>query len=297
MLQILSRERERPKIIDTFLYNGEPALQLRLEMLNNVVDEFVIVEAATTFSGVPKPFLFTDQHAALLEPYRHKVTIIIVKSFPEPSDADLRDLRSRSYINEQSAPSWFREQHQRDLIAPYVAERYKGQQYVVLVCDADEIPNPDVLHRMRSSVDLYHALDVPTAMVMRMFYYNFSWLRFQHWPMAFAVNDQGLQAIQGKLAITRLLQMQHIDAAGWHLCYFFNAEGVARKLRSYSHTEYSGEKFTDVAMIRRCLREGCDILNAGSDTEDETRPFDDISSLPIELQNFQKQIMFLQEYS
>eukprot|EP00611_Tribonema_gayanum_P019278 TRINITY_DN3307_c0_g1_i3.p1 TRINITY_DN3307_c0_g1~~TRINITY_DN3307_c0_g1_i3.p1 ORF type:complete len:298 (+),score=24.95 TRINITY_DN3307_c0_g1_i3:153-1046(+) len=197
------RTPREPKIIDAILYNGEPSLQLRLELLGDVVDEFLVVEAATTFSGLAKPFLYTDRHASVLEPYRHKLTVMIVDSFPEPSEDDLKRLQSRYWTSEDSVLSWFREQYQRDLIAPYVADKYKDQPFVLLVCDADEIPHPHVVQHMRRSPELYRTLETPTALQMSMFFYNFKWLRDHPWMSAFAVNDQGLRAIHGQLSVTR----------------------------------------------------------------------------------------------
>ncbi|KAG5187732.1 glycosyl transferase [Tribonema minus] len=262
----LPRLSLQPKIIDAILYNGEPSLQLRLELLGDVVDEFLVVEAATTFSGLAKPFLYTDRHASVLEPYRHKLTVMIVDSFPEPPEDDLKRLLPRYWTSEDSVLSWFREQHQRDLIAPYVTDKYKDQPFVLLVCDADEIPQPHVVQHMRRSPELYHTLETPTALQMSMFFYNFKWLRDHPWMSAFAVNNRGLRAIHGQLSVTRQQPIQYIPAAGWHLSYFTNAIDIARKLKSFSHTEFSGDSYTDLAMVQKCLKEGCNMLMPGPDS-------------------------------
>ncbi len=49
-----------PKIIDSFMFNDElfPILDLRLNILNPVVDHFVICEANVNQRGVPKPYYF-----------------------------------------------------------------------------------------------------------------------------------------------------------------------------------------------------------------------------------------------
>jgi beta-1,4-mannosyl-glycoprotein beta-1,4-N-acetylglucosaminyltransferase len=47
------------QIIDVVTFNGEmDLLEIRLNVLNEYVDQFIIVEAPTTFSGKPKPLYF-----------------------------------------------------------------------------------------------------------------------------------------------------------------------------------------------------------------------------------------------
>ena len=74
------------KIIDLFIYNGEPIVELRLQYLAAAVDEIVVVESRLTFSGRPKPQLFIERDAHLFQQYQH-VTALIIDSYPEPDEA------------------------------------------------------------------------------------------------------------------------------------------------------------------------------------------------------------------
>ena len=88
-------ESERVKIIDLFIYNGEPIAELRLQYLAPIVDEVVIVESRLTFSGHPKPQLFMERDAQLFRRYQH-VTALIIDAYPEPDEAWLaRQARNR----------------------------------------------------------------------------------------------------------------------------------------------------------------------------------------------------------
>ena len=58
------------KVIDLFIYNGEPVVELRLPYLGPYVDEIVVVEGRTTFSGRAKPQLFVERDAGLFAPYK-----------------------------------------------------------------------------------------------------------------------------------------------------------------------------------------------------------------------------------
>ena len=49
------------KIYDGFLfYNELDLLEIRLNVLNDVVDHFILIESSVTHSGQPKSFIFED---------------------------------------------------------------------------------------------------------------------------------------------------------------------------------------------------------------------------------------------
>ena len=72
----------RMKIIDCFIfYNELDMLTYRLNILNDVVDYFVLVESNHTFVGKEKP-LFYNENKHLFEKFNHKIIHIIVNDFP-----------------------------------------------------------------------------------------------------------------------------------------------------------------------------------------------------------------------
>jgi hypothetical protein len=78
----LQRRKRIPRIIDGFLFNDEiTLLRIRLAELYDVVDQFILVEAAQTHKGDPKPMLF-ERHKAQLERFLPKITHVPVLHFP-----------------------------------------------------------------------------------------------------------------------------------------------------------------------------------------------------------------------
>lgn len=61
-------------IIDCIMYNGEPILQARLEMLNDFIDRFYITESLVTHSGQKKEKLFMEINSDFFKPYKNKIT-------------------------------------------------------------------------------------------------------------------------------------------------------------------------------------------------------------------------------
>jgi len=70
--------RKKIKIYDAFLFFNElDLLEIRLNILNEYVDYFVIVEAVETFSGLPKK-LFYEENKARFEKFKHKIIHYVV---------------------------------------------------------------------------------------------------------------------------------------------------------------------------------------------------------------------------
>ena len=70
------------KIIDCFIfYNELDMLTYRLNILNDIVDYFVLVEATHTFIGKEKPLFYQD-NKHLFEKFNHKIIHVIVDDFP-----------------------------------------------------------------------------------------------------------------------------------------------------------------------------------------------------------------------
>jgi hypothetical protein len=124
------------KIIDYFTYyNAKEILELRIKLLYDQVDEFIIVDANYTHSGQPKPYL-CNQHIEELGLPRDKIRVIETDLSPEviggPSYFDLcmnPELKIGS-----------RERIQRDYINSILDEF--DDDCVFIVSDSDEIINP-----------------------------------------------------------------------------------------------------------------------------------------------------------
>jgi beta-1,4-mannosyl-glycoprotein beta-1,4-N-acetylglucosaminyltransferase len=277
------------KIIDTILYNGEPILELRLKLLYDLVDEFVIVEARTTHSGVRKDELYIDKHAARLLEFDAKLTRVIIESFPEPTELWISKQAERPYIATSGFDHWYRENYQRDAAAEHMISKYANERYIVIVCDADEIPKPSVVQALRG---MYADLDPPVALSMQMFYYNFAWTIAEPWEAAYVVNNMGFT----KYPLTEMRSAgnnRKISNSGWHASNFYDTGGLIRKLQSFAHQELNVEQYTNEQHVRRCIRDGIDLFGR----EIEHWQAHDIQSLPAEVQQFHTDLLFLQEYS
>ncbi|WP_449222092.1 N-acetylglucosaminyltransferase [Tistrella mobilis] len=118
------------RIYDCFLFDGEfVMLAHRIAELDGVVDQHVLVEGAQTMQGAPKPLAWAEARASrpdLAARIRHI-------SLPRLGPAD--------------SSGWDREAFQRN--AAVFALQDARPDDLVLILDVDEIPDPELLRRLK----------------------------------------------------------------------------------------------------------------------------------------------------
>jgi len=145
------------KIYDIFtFYNELDLLELRLEMLNDCVDHFVIIECVETFSGKPKP-LYYEENKQRFAKYHHKIIHHITYDPPKSFD----DLRARildpnsdelmkqiciQALTSSNVPAgelhWLKEFYQKENIRRALVGLEDDD--ICFITDLDEIWNPEL---------------------------------------------------------------------------------------------------------------------------------------------------------
>lgn len=131
-------------IIDYFpFFNEAELLELRINLLKNHVDHFVICEADHTFSGLPKPFLVPDLIKQLGLP-QDQITVVQLQV---PPDLDLpleeHDITSQypeDRHNLDCIKSTARDRAQRNGLLK-VLDQFDPDDWII-ISDCDEIINP-----------------------------------------------------------------------------------------------------------------------------------------------------------
>lgn len=110
-----------PRVFDLFPYNGEiEALKIKLHEMAPWVERFVIVEAAESYSGAPRPIQLPSQQAEIAE-FLPKISHVVVDKFPD-----------------FATTPWARAHHQRDEAVAALKDLC-GPDDLVLVSDVDEV--------------------------------------------------------------------------------------------------------------------------------------------------------------
>lgn len=120
-------------VYDSFqFFNELDILKLRMNVLKDVVDYFVISESTVTFSGDPKP-LYYNENKEMFKEFEHKIIHNIVDDTPMDCNAFMRD------------------HHQKCAVARGLKDCKPDD--IVIFSDVDEIPNPDTLKELLPNVE------------------------------------------------------------------------------------------------------------------------------------------------
>lgn len=127
-------------IYDVFTFNGEyDLLEIRLNILDEFVDQFIIVEARTTFSGKRKPLYYEEQKDRYKK-WESKIKYFVIDENYTQEEQDL----ANSSPNTIGAAHWKHEFLQKESIKK--ALTHLNDDDTVFIGDVDEIWNPDFQH-------------------------------------------------------------------------------------------------------------------------------------------------------
>lgn len=212
-------------LYDCFLYFDEKELlELRVNLLKDIVDGFIVTDGNLTFKGDPKPFTCLDTIRELGLP-EEKIQVLHVELPPK-----------------EVAPNpWIREYAQRDALA--VGMRLTPPDSVFFFSDVDEIPKPEALLQA-----VQVAKDNPDRCVrlsMPMFYGRAD-LRVMdpngdpakppnNWTCGTVVLYDHLEETPSQIRMKdNGLVVGECDA-GWHFSWMGDSSRMKRKLTSFSH--------------------------------------------------------------
>lgn len=235
-------------IYDCFTFRDElDILEIRLKILDSVVDKFVICEANKTFTNKLKPYNFIENYERFNK-WADKIIYLPIELEPEGLDFSTRD----SQYNPTSA-AWQFEYQQRSALVYGLETAQPGD--CIMMGDIDEIPDPkDVKH-----------YDTPMSFAMDFFYYYINnrsigpidsvWSGTTMIPQSFLKSLSSFQELRNLR-----IRFNHIKS-GWHLSYMGGKEMIRNKIKSFSHTEYNSEEYYGDANVDESLRTGKDIFH------------------------------------
>ena len=221
-------------------------LNYRLNILNDVVDYFVLVEATHTHVGKEKP-LFYKENKQLFEKFNHKIIHIIVDDFPH----------KYPNIDFEKEEQWINERYQRDCISRGLDKLSLQINDVITITDLDEIPNPKILEQIKTDEII---VDI-NIIEMDFYYYNLNSKMDHLWHHAKMFTFKKYNELNIECDKIRFYNCPIIKNAGWHLSYFGNEKFIKNKLENFSHQEYNKSEFTDETLIEQRINDGKDLFD------------------------------------
>lgn len=186
-------------IIDTFTFWKElDILEIRLNELYDIVDKFVLVEAAHTQSMMPKPYYF-EENKERFDKFLDKIVHVKVDE-----------------VIDISQNPWAFENFQRQCIAKGLNQIKVSSNDYVLVSDVDEIPRAECLSRLLPTMQ--HILCF--GMTYNVYYLNLV-MRHKLWPGTVAMRAKDIECDMHTLIKLRDRLPHHLIPCdtGWHLGY------------------------------------------------------------------------------
>jgi len=254
-------------IYDCFTFFNElDLLEIRLNILNDSIDKFVLVEATKTHQGKDKTLHFAENKNRF-EKFLPKIIHVIVDEYP--------DYEGKS--------TWVLEHHQRNMILNGLKDCKPDD--VILISDLDEIPNPTKISEWKNK-------SVIKIFRQKTFYYFLNCINATNadsyrWNGTVMLNYSKLEKPQGlremSMMMMGLFHQKSIHKTYWHLWKFFNldlkgkkiifvpdggwhfsflggVDAIIKKLEAFAHNEYNKEEFKDAKSIEAAISRGKDIF-------------------------------------
>jgi beta-1,4-mannosyl-glycoprotein beta-1,4-N-acetylglucosaminyltransferase len=245
------------KTYDCFIfYNELDLLELRLNMLNDCVDYFVIVESAITFQGATKEFLF-EKNRSRFSKFEDKIIHLKVENYTidfanlpyvsEPKNTDevilnkiYKFIDECPYFDKKTQFWWGNDFFQRECIWRAIAVADPKIGDLILLSDVDEIPDPSavVQAKRRITADSLIYFQQHEFCYFLNYYHNSSWIG----TCCFVFSEYAvpsLNAIRATAKSSKVSALQIINDSGWHFTSVGNIEAIRNKIRSWSHREFN----------------------------------------------------------
>ncbi|MCI7595898.1 MAG: glycosyl transferase GT17 family protein [Lachnospiraceae bacterium] len=269
------RSKVKGMIYDCFqFFNELDILYLRMKIMDPIVDRFVISEATTTFSDIPKPLYFQENQEMFRE-FQDKIIHVVVNDTP-PGDTHVRDT------------------FQKNAVGRGLAEA--KDEDIIIFSDLDEIPNPEKIKEILPNFQddkIYH-------FAQRLFYCYLNMEEVSGSLLSYAGEFEGVerkQWIGSKMCRYKLLKEQNLQLGdlrfperkecgirvadgGWHFGYMGGKgeadlkKRVQQKVISAAHQEYNSREILNDVSDK--LKDGQDIFGREAQfvliTIDETYP-------------------------
>ena len=229
------------KIYDCFMfYDEDVILDLRLNILNEYIDYFVIVESKFFHNGKERKLRFDIENYTK---FREKIIYIIQDNQPSGIQEILKDDDHGTISAKEINNALLRENNQRNLISQGL--KMADDNDLILISDVDEIPNLE-------KVKLKETKNEILMFVQDIFYYklnrylpDFQWfgtkgclkknLKSPQWLRNIKNKKYSFLRIDTLFSDKKYINKRFINHGGWHFSNLKNAEDLELKLKSYLH--------------------------------------------------------------
>tara|TARA_B100001996_G_C18591515_1_gene566267 strand:- start:164 stop:973 length:810 start_codon:yes stop_codon:yes gene_type:complete len=240
------------KIYDCFqFFNEDTILDLRLNILSELVNFFVIVESTTDHQGNGKKLNFDINK---FKKFQNKIIHIVVD--------DTMDIIKKPHIGQNSLV----ERHQRNSIERGL--KNCSDNDLVIISDVDEIPD-------LKKLNLFNKKNRYAVFSQKKFDYKLNllnvtegdWLGSKICLKKNLKSPQWLRDLKFKKypfwRIDKIRDLQIINNGGWHFSYLQSPKNLLKKISSFSHGERNKPEFANEKSIEEKIKMKKNIFDLG----------------------------------
>ena len=241
------------KIYDCITFFQENFItNLRFEILDEVVDYFVICESKYDHRGNKKKLNFQ-----LINPkFKHK---IIYSVFQGP------------YSN--VSDPWKNQAEQRE----YILKSLKSADTndYIMFSDPDEIPRPELLINL--NLKKKYAIFLQNTYCYKFNIFNSYESPWEGTRVCKKNDLKSIDYMRQRVQIKNLSSpfwkfykeknIEIINNGGWHFNSLLTPEEISKKLKTFAHNEFSGKEYSSVKVIKEKIKEKKDLFNRGHEYE------------------------------
>ena len=236
----------RQKIFDCITFFQENMISnIRFEILNDSVDYFVVCESEYDHKGNKKDLNFK----ILNKKFKDKIIYLVLdKPF-----------------NLNNSP-WKNQGLQRDYILKKLDNA--GQEDYIMFSDPDEIPNPQILKNLNLKMKY-------GIFLQNMYCYKFNLFNKYEspWEGTRVCKKKNLKSIDYmrqkvlkknlKKAFWKFYKEKNIEIienGGWHFNSIISPAEISKKLKTFAHTEFSKNQYSDINIIKKNIEKHKDLF-------------------------------------
>ena len=238
------------KIYDCITFFDE-SLQadLRFNILNNCVYQFIICESKFDHKGNYKGINFNVEN---YKKFKNKIIhLVIEEQFPDISNP------------------WKTQAFQREFI--FNGLNKASPEDYIMFSDPDEIPHPEILTNLKLSKKF-------GIFLQKMFCYKLNIYNPHESPwegsrICRKKNLKSVDFLRQKVLkkntrypfwrIDKEKNIQLIENGGWHFNYLTEPNKISKKLKTFAHTEFNKDEFTNVEVIKNNIHAMKDLFQRG----------------------------------
>lgn len=221
-------------------FDEEMLLDLRLNILDKFVDQFVIVESSYTHSGKEKKLIFDINK---YYKFKEKINYIILKDPPEGIEEINNDDNEGEISRKEILNALKRENLQRDTIFNGLKDADKNDW--IIISDLDEIPD-------LTNINFNNIKNKIIFFKQKVFYYKLNlelktlrWIGTKACKKKYLKSPQWLRNIKDKIypkwridilfSEKKYNDIFFVENGGWHFTFVKKPEDIEKKLKSYLH--------------------------------------------------------------